>query len=1791
MAIFTAIAAVFTGVSAWFAGLSLFAQALIKIGVGLVVNKIAASLAGKPKRTPFGIKGELQRGADIPQSFIIGEYATAGSLVWAEEWGSSGGTPNAYFTQVIELSNLPVKGLNDIWIDGEKRTIISGEDHADYGSPIEEFRVNGTDYAWVKFYDGTQTTADSWLSTAFADGGDNAQDGWELDTNFIGKGNAYAIVTTRFNNDLYQGFPQCLFVIDGIELYDPETGNTGGDGDYNAAIQVYNILKGLEFDGEWFYGAQKINDAQLPDANYIAQKTKSLANFKSGGEIAVNVEIATALEEILATAGGRIAETGGFYKTLLVRPDDSVMTILDGDIITTEEQTFTPFFGLADAVNGISAVYPSPDEGWVSQTAPPLFDSDFEAEDDGRRLLADSELAFVTDHKQVQRLMKLSLKEARRARRHTFTLPPKYWVLEPGDTVTWSSERNGYTNKKFRVDGILDKMNGDVVVDLTEINSNDYDWNDADDFTPVDESPVVWPEVTLQSVPGFNAYAVKIADDAGNDWDAGIRVVWNSSIDDVKAIRIQIKKTSNNKVMFDHNTRDIDSGEAFISERIAPATQYRVRAKIIPFTTRKTQWSSYFDVTTDSFKLNEDNIDPNSNLPLSAMAQDVVDAIDDAAQSASQDVLDATAARNAAELAQDNAEISESRAAALVSGNLYADPSFTSDIGDNWTGFDGGNLAIISHGESSPANSTALEIRSNGNADGDAVALQSVKIPGNWENRKIRIQFKAKGSTSSMNVQAQFGSIINGSLSGSRKSSASGTGINSAVYEHDVIVTIDEASDELELRFRGVGFSTTENAEWIWITDIFAEDVTESQSASGYAMAASGSASAASSSASAASSSASSAQTSFQNAQTQAANASNSATAASSAKDDAESAQAGAVTAKNQAVSVGQQIDLEARGVPNAGFEAGEAGLTGAPAGWLFEMKNDTKIANLEYMSNVDSNSSFSSTLSWGAPSADAGAWFRIGRRFRAVPNQIFQIDLKIRYNSNSTGTPTDSSFIGEDDAFILYEWYDAENNLLSTNSNNGFQRHYYANNSNTTSSSGTWYQWSPGTRTAPANAAYVEIWIIAVDLDGVPSGNFSQYNSWSVGNAAVRFDDVQFISTNGPLIEVSEAEAKAEASAASAEISETAATTAKNDAETAAAAAVVTRDVTATLSSQGVHNNPVFSQWPTASSAPTGWSRTIGSGTWTRNENDAKYGEYCIELDTGSNPSTNEPFFWSDSDNANVFGSDNPDAVTIVAEVELVSGTWGGARLHAFWNNISGGSDGNVYLYLEDHLPSASGTGRVHRIEFYAERPSSYSAGSSRDFRVRFFPNSTEGSGQTQCVIRVHSFQYYEVYGRSQATITQGAVEDLEGASGAAIVMRATSGSAESGLELVAWDDAESGPASQARFTADEIVLDGSVKTQHLSVQARNKVVNPSYFPESNGTYGPNGWNSVGFVDSGPDTDKSLRIDYDGSSGGGYCNSDYFDVDPDKTYKITFAMHNTHGTPPNDIGVYIQGVDKDQNGAASMSKLTPTGTAYTGGTISTGLMKKYDGEINRAYHTAYLLGANVTVSEAPRGNADSYKMGRNVRQARIRCRSYNNVSGTETRAEFWGITVTEVDAGIIKADRVEVADVIKSSNFSSGNSGWRLMQDGSAEFNGPVISRDIVLNNGTYNHSGTLSNGSRLDFFNLGIKMGRDDVWSVSKHGVIVVATITSSVTAPGGITGNNEFWGVSTEVISGARWNGMNGTAPTAAWQKDPSNTADWPDKTGTSQRLFCDLVFHFYGGTYAVNPTIKWKVFLVT
>jgi len=486
------------------------------------------------------------------------------------------------------------------------------------GFPATEYNKDGKDHLWFKFHDGTQTTTDSFLT------GRVSSSDRPYEVTRVGVGVAYVICTSLVEDTLFTGFPSFLFGVSGVPLYDPSKDSTnggsgahrfsdpstwGGDGDRLPAVQIYNLLRGITYGESWFYGLQGVASTRLPAANWVAQINKCRAEvdagddaaepeYRSGGQIELSSQLADTIESLLTTCHGRLSEVGGFYKLFAGAPDSPTFAFTDDDILSTEEQSFTPFFGLSDTVNGVTAKYPDPEQGWQTTAAPPLYRTDLEAEAGNRRLLTDVSLDFVPYSTQAQRLMKSALEAAQRARRHTLGLPPKFWYVEPGDVGAWTSARNGYVEKLFEVNGAVDKANLDVTLDLTEVDPADYDWSHDTDFQPVAPGTTISPPPAPQGIVDWYVEGVALKDASGLSRRPAIRMTWDGTMPGVSGVQYEVRLKSDGSSVTRGRTDQPAAGALIISQSILPNTEYQARGQYLPDYPRDMLWSDWLDVST-----------------------------------------------------------------------------------------------------------------------------------------------------------------------------------------------------------------------------------------------------------------------------------------------------------------------------------------------------------------------------------------------------------------------------------------------------------------------------------------------------------------------------------------------------------------------------------------------------------------------------------------------------------------------------------------------------------------------------------------------------------------------------------------------------------------------------------------------------------------------------------------------------------------------------------------------------------------------------------------------------------------------------------------------------------------------------------------------------------------------------------------------------------------------------------------------------------------------------------------
>ena len=586
----------------------------INLAVGLGLSYLSQTLFGKkPQQGVGGMSGKLQSGGAVPRSFILGHAMTGGKLVYAGTWGNVDNTPNAFLSMVIAVSDLPVQGLAEIWVGGEKVTWNPAATPSGNGIAIPEYRNDDKDHLWVRFYDGRQTTADSLMVEKFAGSAHPY-----LNTR-VGKGVAYVVMTARLNDKLWSGLPQYKFVVDGIALYDWRADSSvGGDGAQrwtdaatwtgspdNPIVHAYNIVRGLRFDGKWFFGAQTVSAAQLPlsvwtaAANECDQMVAAIGagtekQFRAAGEITLDAFPADVVAELMKACNGRLAEVGGIYKPHVGAAGSAIFSFSDADILTSDKQSLEPFPSLDQAVNAVTAKYLEPGEGWVQKDAPPLYSLTLEADDGGRRQAVDVDYALVFSGTQVQRLMKSARDESRRFRRHNLPMPSYCSIYEPNDFVSWSSTRNGYVNKPWRVDAVQDLPNLNSGWTLTEVDPSDYN---PGTLTPIVIAPTLNLPPASQIIIDWSATPMTINGDEGSQ-RAGIRLAWDPNVDDVDGVQFEIRLAVDGTVILQSETDRYDAGAMLISQNILGRTQYQARGRYRPASPRDTAWSGWLNVLT-----------------------------------------------------------------------------------------------------------------------------------------------------------------------------------------------------------------------------------------------------------------------------------------------------------------------------------------------------------------------------------------------------------------------------------------------------------------------------------------------------------------------------------------------------------------------------------------------------------------------------------------------------------------------------------------------------------------------------------------------------------------------------------------------------------------------------------------------------------------------------------------------------------------------------------------------------------------------------------------------------------------------------------------------------------------------------------------------------------------------------------------------------------------------------------------------------------------------------------------
>ena len=145
--------------------------------------------------------------------------------------------------------------------------------------------------------------------------------------------------------------------------------------------------------------------------------------------------------------------------------------------------------------------------------------------------------------------------------------------------------------------------------------------------------------------------------------------------------------------------------------------------------------------------------------------------------------------------------------------------------------------------------------------------------------------------------------------------------------------------------------------------------------------------------------------------------------------------------------------------------------------------------------------------------------------------------------------------------------------------------------------------------------------------------------------------------------------------------------------------------------------------------------------------------------------------------------------------------------------------------------------------------------------------------------------------------------------------------------------------------------------------------------------------------------------------------------------------------------------------------------------------------------------------------------------------------NGLITNAKIANAAITTAKIGDGEITNAKIGNTIQSTNYNSGSAGWKINKNGSAEFNGVVISRQLQVDSGTLNVGTTQTIVypvmAILGIFYVESTSVPMSAWAGAKKTYLANAGLSGTVVSTGGAP-PDVFWGWRVIVLPLTRWSG---------------------------------------------------------
>jgi len=586
-------------------------------GVVAAGISVAASTLAKGNQPSEGAAAEkggtslsVQYGAGLPRSARMGPGATGGHHVYTNVYGAAP-FENMFLQCVFVIGDGQHGKCTRVRYNGKDCTLPT--DLGPGGWSVPEFVQAGNPRVILRYFRGRyDQAADGDLIT-----NSNPPGRWTADHR--GAGVCYLSVTQVYDEELgLTGIPSVLVETEGLVLYDPRKDSTnGGSGAHrwgltdtyepsaNPAVQEYNFRRGIYCNGQrllgmtispvnlllaMYHAAANINDEPIPLAGGGSE-----SRYRCSIEVNDARSNADVLGAIRGATAGWSLERGGQFGPVPGVPQIPVASLAftDDDLIVGERATFTKYRSRTEIVTAAHGSFSDPMQYWASAAFPPRVDPTSDAYI-GERIARDFDLTQVYSSSQAQRIAESERRRTLQEGQGTVTLPAKWIGVQPGDWLTYNSQRHG--SMTILITGAqLDTVRHLVTLTYERTSNSVYSWTTAGELFPPDVGAGGIPGFITMIAEGMVATGINIPGDGGLV-TPGIHFAWTPIMDpSVDQIDFEIRKVGDTAIL--PFTADFpSSGSAVCSHGIQAATNYEYRHKLYTTPYRDTPWSAWATV-------------------------------------------------------------------------------------------------------------------------------------------------------------------------------------------------------------------------------------------------------------------------------------------------------------------------------------------------------------------------------------------------------------------------------------------------------------------------------------------------------------------------------------------------------------------------------------------------------------------------------------------------------------------------------------------------------------------------------------------------------------------------------------------------------------------------------------------------------------------------------------------------------------------------------------------------------------------------------------------------------------------------------------------------------------------------------------------------------------------------------------------------------------------------------------------------------------------------------------------